>query len=215
MNEKNINIYDKELREEFVKKGQVLYVRGLASGSAGNMSAMQSDGKIIVTPTGCCLGDLRYDELSTVDLNGKLIDGPKPTKEAKFHAAIMKNNPDIKAIVHLHSTFATALSCLNNLDPEDVIKPFTPYVVMKMGRIKLIPYFKPGSENLVTALAHNASGNKAWLLANHGLVTGGKNLTEAVNNAEELEATAKLFFFLRSCKDHIRYLTKDEVTELL
>lgn len=210
-----INPQDQSLREEFVAKGKVLYARGLASGSAGNMSVMQSDGNIIVTPTGTCLGNLLPNSLSLVDQEGNLIDGPKPTKEAKFHAAVMRCNPEIKAIVHLHSTYATALACLDNLDPENAIRPFTPYVVMKMGKIAVIPYYKPGSPKLAEDLAAKAKGHKAWLLANHGCVVGGKNLTEAVNNAEELESTAKLYFTLRSCQEHIRYLTDNEIQELL
>lgn len=203
------------LRAEFVAKGKTLYERGLASGSAGNMSVMLPDGNIIVTPTGCCLGDLTEDHLSKIDITGKLIDGPKPTKEAKFHAAVMRNNPNIKAIVHLHSTYSTALACLDNLDNENAIRAFTPYVVMKMGKIAVVPYYKPGSPKLAEDLARLAPDHKAWLLSNHGSVVGGKNLTEAVNNAEELEATAKLYFVLRPCQDHIRYLTDDEVKELL
>lgn len=211
----NISYEEQALRAEFVAKGKILYERGLASGSAGNMSVMLPDGNIIVTPTGCCLGWLEEDHLSKVDIDGNLIDGPKPTKEAKFHAAVMKNNPNIRAIVHLHSTYATAFACLDNLDPENAIKPFTPYVVMKMGRIAVVPYYKPGSPKIAEDLARLAPDHKAWLLANHGSVVGGKNLTEAVNNAEELEATCKLYFTLRPCQDHIRYLTDDEVKELL
>lgn len=210
----NASTEERALREEFARQGAVLYARGLASGSAGNMSVLAPDGSIIVTPTGTCLGRLDPDHLSKVDMHGNLIDGPKPTKEAAFHAAILRNNPSIKAIVHLHSTYSTALACLKDLDPEDAIKPFTPYIVMKLGKIQVVPYYKPGSPKLAEELAARAAGHKGWLLANHGCVVGGKDLNNAVCNAEELEATAKLYFVLNPMKDRIRYLTDGEIAEL-
>ncbi len=205
---------EKELRREFVEHGASLYERGYATGAAGNMSLMLPDGNVIATPTGSCLGRLDPDNLSKVDINGNLLEGPKATKEAKFHLAIYRGNPGVKAIVHLHSTYSTALSCLDNLNKANVFKAFTPYVVMRMGEIPLIPYYKPGSDKLVEDVEKLAPDHIAFLLANHGPVAGGKDLVTAVNNVEEFEATAKLFFTLQSKADHIRYLTDAEVNEL-
>lgn len=203
-----------QIKRLICEQGRSLYLRGYATGSAGNMSAVLPDGTVAATPTGSCLGTLDPEKLAVVDVHGELLSGPKPTKEVKFHLALYRGNPQLKAIVHLHCTYATALSCLDDLEEVNVIKPFTPYVVMRMGDIPLIPYFKPGSEKLVTALEEKAPGHNAFLLANHGPVVGGSTLTEAVNNIEELEATARLYFTLQSRREHIRYLSDSEIKEL-
>lgn len=205
---------EQELIREFVEAGKTLYDRGYATGAAGNMSLKLGGGRVLATPSGSCLGRLDPDNLSIVDMQGAPLSGPKATKEILFHLAIYRNNPAIEAIVHLHSTYCTALGCLDNLDPANVVRAITPYVVMRMGDIPLVPYYKPGSPMLATELERLAPGHKAFLLANHGPITCGKNMTEALNNAEEFEAAAKIFFTLQGQRDHIRYLTSEEVEQL-
>lgn len=200
--------------EEFIAVGRSLFQRGYATGAAGNMSLILDEDLVLATPTGSSLGSLDAKRLSIVDMKGNLISGDKPTKEVSFHLAIYEHNPNLKAIVHLHSCYCTALSCLKNLDEKSVIKPFTPYVVMRMGDIPLVPYYAPGSPLIARDLAKLAPNHNAFLLANHGPVTCGKNLTEAVNNAEELEATARIYFLLSGIQEQVRYLTDEEVAEL-
>ncbi|MBU3825891.1 MAG: aldolase [Candidatus Anaerobiospirillum merdipullorum] len=202
-----------EIIEGFIAAGKTLYDRGYASGAAGNMSQLLPDGTVVATPTGSCLGTLKADELSIVDKEGKLLSGKKATKEVKFHLAIYANNPDVQAVVHLHCCYCTAYACLNNLDPHNAIRPVTPYVVMRMGEVPLIPYYKPGSIHLAEDIAKVAAGHNAFLMANHGMITCGKTMTEAVNNAEELEAACKLYFLLKG-EEHVRYLSEAEIAEL-
>lgn len=199
-------------RDEMCRIGQILFERGLAAGAAGNMSCALDNGNFLVTPTGSSMGALDSATLSLVNSEGQLISGKKPTKEVKFHLAVMRNNPEIKAIVHLHSTYATAYACLEGMNNTDALKPMTPYTVMRLGQVQITPYRKPGSELIASDLAAVAAGHKAFLLANHGLVTGGKDLEEAMNNACELEESCKLFFITRGCD--VRYLTADEIAEL-
>ncbi|EEB4698954.1 aldolase, partial [Salmonella enterica subsp. enterica serovar Enteritidis] len=159
-----------------------------------------------------CLGNLDPQRLSKVDPQGEWLSGDKPSKEVRFHLALYRNNPCCKAVVHLHSTWSTALSCLEGLDPQNVIRPFTPYVVMRMGDIPLVPYYRPGDDRIARDLAALAARHQAFLLANHGPVVCGENLQEAANNTEELEETAKLIFILG--ERPIRYLTTEEITQL-
>lgn len=205
---------EQETIKEFVEVGKTLYDRGYATGAAGNMSVRLEGDRVLATPSGSCLGKLDASTLAVVTMDGVQLSGKKATKEIRFHLAIYRNNPEIRAIVHLHSTYCTALGCLDNLDKSSVVKPITPYVVMRMGDIPLVPYYKPGSEMLAKELAALAPGHKAFLLANHGPITCGKTLVEALNNAEEFEAAAKIFFTLQGHRDHIRYLTSEEVDEL-
>ncbi|USE36204.1 class II aldolase/adducin family protein [Endozoicomonas sp. SCSIO W0465] len=125
---------------------------------------------------------------------------------------IYRAKPDCQAIVHLHSTYLTALSCLNNLNTDNAIKPFTPYYVMRIGKLPVIPYLRPGHPEIASELARLAPENRAFLLSNHGPVVTGKDLLDACDNAEELEETARLLFMLQD--KSVRYLTDDEVNQL-
>ena len=203
---------EQQAREEMVKLGASFFQRGYATGSAGNLSLLLEDGNLLATPTGSCLGELQADRLSKVTMQGEWISGDKPSKEVAFHRALYLNNPACKAVVHLHSHYLTALSCLNGLDSENCIRPFTPYVVMRVGDVPVVPYYKPGDDRLAEDLAQLAPRYNAFLLANHGPVVVGKSLREAANNTEELEETARLMFTLGDRS--IRYLTDSEVAEL-
>lgn len=203
-----------EIINEFVEVGRILYERGYATGSAGNMSAVLPDGTVVCTPTGSCLGRLDPKNLSIVDMEGNLLSGPKATKEVLFHLAIYRNNPDQKAVVHLHCCYCTAYACLKDLDPVSVLRPVTPYVVMRMGDVPLIPYYKPGSIHLAEDIGAVAAGHNAFLMANHGMITCGRTLNEAMCNAEELEASCKLYFLLKGEESRIRYLNDEQIQEL-
>ncbi|QZE30706.1 3-oxo-tetronate 4-phosphate decarboxylase [Pantoea ananatis] len=203
---------EQQAREEMVRLGASFFQRGYATGSAGNLSLLLDDGTLLATPTGSCLGELDAQRLSTVTLQGEWIAGDKPSKEIAFHRALYLNNPDCRAVVHLHSHYLTALSCLQNLDSQNCIRPFTPYVVMRVGDVPVVPYYKPGDARLAEDLAQLAPRYRAFLLANHGPVVVGQSLQEAADNTEELEETARLMFTLGDRA--IRYLTADEVAEL-
>ncbi|HID5456275.1 TPA: aldolase [Klebsiella pneumoniae] len=203
---------EQQAREEMVQLGASFFQRGYATGSAGNLSLLLEDGNLLATPTGSCLGELKADRLSKVTMQGEWISGDKPSKEVAFHRALYLNNTDCKAVVHLHSHYLTALSCLNDLDHGNCIRPFTPYVVMRVGDVPVVPYYKPGDDRLAENLAELAPRYNAFLLANHGPVVVGKSLREAANNTEELEETARLMFTLGNRS--IRYLTDNEVAEL-
>lgn len=203
---------EQQAREEMVRLGASFFQRGYATGSAGNLSMRLEDGTLLATPTGSCLGELVADRLSKVTPEGEWIGGDKPSKEISFHRAIYLNNPQAGAIVHLHCLYLTALSCLEGLDTQNCIRPFTPYVVMRVGDVPVVPYYRPGDARLGEDLAKLAPHYKAFLLANHGPVVVGKTLRQAADNTEELEETARLIFTLGDRP--IRYLNDAEVAEL-
>ncbi len=200
-----------QLRDDMTRLSRSLFERGYSVGSAGNISARLDDGWLI-TPTNSCLGTLDPARISKLNAAGNHVSGDKPSKEVFLHRAFYDTRPGTGAVVHLHSTYATALSCLADLDPEDCIPPLTPYVVMRVGRVKLVPYFRPGDARggaLIEALGGQYS---TVLLANHGPVVSGKELTATVYAAEELEETAKLLVTLRGAP--VRMLTAGDVAEL-
>ncbi|CAH2405527.1 3-oxo-tetronate 4-phosphate decarboxylase [Mesorhizobium ventifaucium] len=200
------------IRENIARLSKSLFDRGFSAGSAGNISAAV-EGGLLITPTNSCLGFLDPGRISKLDKEGRHIAGDKPSKEVFLHRAFYETRPGTGAVVHLHSTFATALSCLSDLDPNDCVPPLTPYVVMRVGKVGLIRYLRPGDESLGQLIRDLGGAYSAVLLANHGPVVAGKDLTSAVYAAEELEETAKLLVLTRGLPTTL--LTPDQVTELL
>ena len=202
---------ESRLRERISVLGYSLFTRGLTAGSSGNISVRLEDGWLI-TPTNCCLGDLDPAAIARLDAEGNRRSGDAPSKEFFLHTSFLRPRPQDSAVVHLHSTHATAVSCLPDLDTNNVLPPLTPYSVMRCGRVALIPYHRPGDPKLGTAIEGVAAYHRAVLLANHGPIVAAKTLESAVYAIEELEETAKLFLLLQGQRPRI--LTPEQVAEL-
>jgi ribulose-5-phosphate 4-epimerase/fuculose-1-phosphate aldolase len=185
------------LREEIVRFGRSLFDRGLTAGSSGNISVRLDDGWLL-TPTNACLGNLDPARLAKLDWQGRSISGDAPSKEAFLHRSLYEERRGAAAIVHLHSTYSAAVSCMGGLDHANCLPPLTAYFVMKIGRLPLVPYYRPGDPALGDAIKGLAGKHSAVLLANHGPVVSGSSLEAAVYATEELEETAKLFLLLRN-----------------
>lgn len=203
-----------DYRTQLVALGASLFTRGYSVGAAGNISLLLPDGTVLATPTNSCLGRLVAEDLSTTAVDGTHLGGKEPTKELPLHLAVYGAKPECRAVVHLHSTHVAALSCTADLDCENALHPFTPYYAMKIGLLPVVPYYKPGAPELGDEAAKIAARANAFLLANHGAIVCGPSLVDAVNNAEELEETAKLYFFLLSSGKPIRYLSEKEIAGL-
>jgi len=202
---------EKALRAEMCLWARSMFERGLTPGSSGNLSARLADG-YLVTPTGSCLGFLEPERLSKLDPNGKHVGGDAPTKEVPLHLAFYRARPEAGGVVHLHSTYATALSCLADIDPSNALIPITPYAIMQVGAVPVLPYAPPGSAELGAPVAEAAKSAAAVLLANHGPVVSAKTFRGAVMAAEELEETAKLILLTRGM--NVRRLTPEAIAEL-
>ncbi len=196
-------------RKQLCELAKSMFDRGYATGGAGNISVQLDNGMFLATPTGSSFGRLEPDTLSLISQSGEHISGDKPSKEVSFHLAIYKNRPSCKAIVHLHSTYLTALSSLKNLNTDNAIRAFTPYYVMRVGQLPVVPYYNPGDPMIATELATLAPKHRAYLLANHGPVVTGIDLLDAVDNAEELEETAKLTLLLKD--NNVAYISDDNL----
>jgi len=200
-----------ELRELMVLHGRSIYDRGLTAGSSGNISVRLDDG-LLVTPTNSCLGRLDPKRISKIDLQGNFVSGDKPSKELFLHLSMYRSRPNERAVVHLHSTYSVAVSCLSNVDIEDVLPPITAYYVMKVGKLPLIGYFPPGDMSLAAEVEAKSKSARSVLLANHGPVVSASDLESAVNAVEELEETAKLHLLLLD--KPTRFLTEQQCEEL-
>ena len=190
-----------------------LFARGFSVGSAGNISVRLDDGYLI-TPTNSCLGRLEPPRISRLDSAFRHVGGDKPSKEVFMHRAFYLARPDAGAVVHLHSTHATAIACLAAVGEVAPIPPLTPYFVMRVGRaLPVVAYYRPGDPAMEPAIAAAAADARAVLLANHGPVVSGRTLTDAVYAAEELEEAARLALLLRTAAP--RQLTAPQVEDLL
>lgn len=203
--------HERNLREEVASAARSLFTRGLTHGSTGNIGARTGE-QILVTPTGRSLGEIEPDELSLIDLSGAHLDGPPPTKEAFLHAAMLRARPQDSAVVHTHSTYAAAVSCLDGLDPDSALPPLTAYFVMRAGRVPLLPYHAPGDDRLGTIAESAARTANALLLSNHGPIVAAGSVQAALDGAEEVEETAKLFLLLRG--QPVRLVTSDDAATL-
>lgn len=188
---------DTHLREQICILAKSMFDRGLTGGSTGNISARTSDGGLLVSPTGTSFGRLDPARLSRFDATGVLIDGDPPTKEMPLHSAFYDTRSSAGSVVHLHSCHAVALSMMPDLDADNFLPPLTPYAIMKLGKVALLPFFRPGDPLMGKAVRGLAGKRSAVMLANHGPVVAGKDVEAACNAIEELEATARLALLMR------------------
>lgn len=186
-----------KLREAMCLLAKSLFDRGLTGGSTGNISARTPDGGLLVSPTGTSFGRLDPARLSRFDANGTLIGGDKPTKEMPLHSAFYETRNKTGAVVHLHSCHSVAWSLMPEVDEDNFLPPMTPYAIMKLGKVKLLPFFIPGDPAMGDAVRGLAGKRSAVMLANHGPVVAGKDVEAACNAIEELEDTARLAILMR------------------
>lgn len=180
------------VREEICTVGASLYQRGYTVGAAGNISARLDDGWLI-TPTDACLGRLDPAELAKVDLAGNWVSGAKPSKTLVLHQGIYQADPAARGVVHTHSTHLVALTLAGVWRQDEVLPPITPYQVMKVGRVPLIPYLRPGDPVAAAQVAALAAQVRGALFERLGPVVWERSVSHASHALEELEETARLW----------------------
>ncbi|AWI82835.1 aldolase [Alloyangia pacifica] len=204
---------ESKLREQICEMAASMFARGLTGGASGNISARTEDGGLLVSPTGSSFGSLDPARLSRFDDRGQLIGGDQPTKEISLHSAFYETRGKTGAVVHLHSTHAVAWSMMPDIDPQNLLPPLTAYAVMRLGKVRLLPFFVPGDPAMGDAVRGLAGKRSAVVLANHGPVVAGKDLEAAVYAMEELEETAKLALLLKGHQP--RMLTSGQVQKVV
>ncbi|APQ11434.1 aldolase [Pseudomonas oryzihabitans] len=180
------------LREEICIVGASLFARGYTVGSAGNISARLEDGWLI-TPTDACLGRLDPAAIAKVGLAGDWVSGDKPSKTLALHRQVYDRNPGVGGVVHTHSTHLVALTLAGVWRPDDILPPITPYQVMKVGHIPLIPYARPGAPSVAEQVAQLANRVRGVMLERLGPVVWESSVSKASFALEELEETARLW----------------------
>lgn len=184
--------------EQAVWIAHSLFERGKTAGSTANMSFRHED-KIYITASGTCFGTLKKEDFAVIDLNGDVLGDKKPSKEFPLHLSLYQTKEQTGAVIHTHSFYSTVWSCLSHENERDCIPSYTPYLKMKLGTVGLIPYAKPGTEELFKAFRERIKDSDGYLLRNHGPVAGGKDLMDAFYILEELEESAKVAWTLKNC----------------
>lgn len=190
-----------------------MFDRGMTGGSTGNISARTPDGGLLVSPTGTSFGRLDPARLSRFDDKGILISGDAPTKEMSLHSAFYDTRSTVGAVVHLHACHSVALSMMPDANEDDFLPHLTPYAIMKLGKVKLLPFLMPGDAAMGDAVRGLAGKRSAVMLANHGPVVAGKDVEAACNAIEELENSARLAMMTRGMSP--RRLSDQDVQKLI
>jgi ribulose-5-phosphate 4-epimerase/fuculose-1-phosphate aldolase len=195
-----------QLRHEICRIGLSLYERSYVHATAGNISVRLPDQQgYLITPTDACLGALNPETLSKIDLNGEQLSGDRASKTIQLHRAIYEANPEAHCVIHTHSTHLVGVSLSGVWSKDDIVPPITPYYVMKVGHVPLIPYAIPGSAEVVKAVIERLKISqetqmtlRAVMLERLGPVVWHASLKEASATLEELEETAKLWLMTKA-----------------
>lgn len=199
-----------EVRRAIVEVGRRLWTRGLVGGSEGNVSA-RLDGTLVATPSGACKGFLRVDDLVLTDLEGRPLGGvARPSSELRMHLRIYRLRPDVRAVVHAHPPTATGFAIAGEGLDECVV----PEVIASLGRVPIVPYGTPSTEELPERLAPYVAAHDALLLANHGVVTFARTLARAIDLMESIEQAARSLLTARLL-GRVQRLSREEVDRLL
>ena len=182
--------------EAAVEIAHSLFARGRVSGSTANISVRSGD-FIYISGSGTSFGTLEKEQFSTLTLDGAYVEGVKPSKEYPLHAMIYRHRPEMTGVVHTHGFYSVLWSCLEHEKETDVIPSYTPYLKMKVGTVGMIPYAKPGSQELFRYMEERIMDSDAYLLKQHGPVVAGKTVLDAFYGLEELEESARTAWYLR------------------
>jgi 3-dehydro-4-phosphotetronate decarboxylase len=190
-------------RLEIRRIGRSLFERGYVHATAGNISVRVDEadgGGFLITPTDACLGFLEPEQLAWVDANGEQRSGERASKTLALHRRIYDAAPEARCVLHTHSTHLVALTLQGVWSPDDIVPPITPYYVMKVGHVPLIPYHRPGDPaaaervaQAITAAAQRGTPLRAVMLDRLGPNVWGESPAQALATLEELEETAKLW----------------------
>ena len=181
-------------REEICRVGKSLFDRGYVHASAGNISVRLDEG-FLITPTDACLGFLDPARLAHVGLDGEQRSGDRASKTLALHRRIYEADASARCVIHTHSTHLVALSLAGVWSADDIVPPITPYYVMKVGHVPLIPYHRPGDPRVAELVAQAIARRpiRAVLLERLGPNVWHETPAAAMATLEELEETAKLW----------------------
>ena len=197
-------------RKEIVEVCRHIYEKGFVAANDGNVSVLLEDGRVLITPTGVSKGFINPEDLAVVNLEGEVLsEEHRPSSELPMHLYIYKNRPDVRAVVHAHPLYSTGFAVAGIPLDKNVLAE----VVLTLGAVPLVEYGTPSTDELPTAMGEYIRRADAFLLANHGVVTIGRNLLETFWKLERVEHFAQISFIARLLGGE-RLLSREEVEKL-
>jgi len=184
-----------DLKEQLVEVCHQLYQRKLVSSTGGNVSVRTERG-LYITPTGYSLGEVTKEDIVEITLEGEILSGGQPSKEWRFHSSILKLRDDVHAVIHAHPTYTVAVSCRKDLNFADAMPRLTPGYIARVGKLPVVPYSPPGSEELARNVLEVLRHHHAVLMQNHGVTVIAKDLRYAFIILEEIEENAHVYLLL-------------------
>ena len=200
---------DEQVRQQLVELGRRMYEKSFVAANDGNLSYRLSDDHIITTPTGVSKGFMSPEQMVVVDMDGNVLSGGKPSTELLMHLFFYRERPDVRAVVHAHPIYATGFATAG-LSFEQCVSP---EIIATLGSIPLAKYGTPSTKELPETLRPYVYTCDAFLLANHGVVTVGKDIDDAYNKLERIEHYAHIIFVARLLGGE-RPLSKEDVEKL-
>ncbi len=192
------------LRHEICRVGASLHARGYVHATAGNIS-VRTDTGFLITPTDACLGHLDPARLAEVNADGVQTSGDRASKTLALHRRIYAADPQARCVIHTHSAHLVALTLAGVWSADDIVPPITPYFVMKVGHVPLIPYHWPGDPaaadavaQRITAMRDAGTPIRAVMLDRLGPNVWHGSPAEASAVLEELEETARLWLMTKA-----------------
>lgn len=201
--------------DELCAAGRHLADLGMSPGSSGNISVLDGS-EVVLTPSGGSLASVTASRLSRLEMTEVGLvhrSGPRPSKEHGLHDALYRRDPSVRCVVHLHSPYAVAVSCLPPWAPHSALPPLTPYLLMRLGNLPMLPYAPPGDPGQATALRRLDIDCHGALLQNHGPVVAGTSVEEAVQRAIEIEQASRVVLAVGE-RPHARVLSDEEIDHL-
>lgn len=207
----NSGINDRKLKEDICEIGRRVYNKGFAAANDGNISIRVGENAVLCSPTMICKGFMSPEDICAVDLDGNQIAGTKKrTSEILLHLTIMKQRPDVKAVVHCHPPHATAFATAGEAIPQCIL----PEIEVFMGEVPIAPYETPGGQSFADTVKPFTQGTSAIILRNHGTVSFGPTLEQAYWKTEILDAYCKILL-LSNQLGGVTYLNEQKSRELI
>jgi len=189
----SVTINESELRLAIVECGRIAYERHLMTSNDGNISVRMDNGHVLITPSGISKGRLQTDDMLVVDLDSNVISSRpdrKPSSETPMHIEVYKHREDVRAVVHAHPIYATTLTVAGLEFPVDML----PEVLLTLGDVPITEYATPSSHEDADVIRPFLKTHNAMLLCQHGSLTYGKNLDEALIHLERLEHVSEIYW---------------------
>lgn len=203
---------DYEAKKQIIEIGKRMYDKGFVASNDGNISCRVGPNTIWTTPTGVSKGFMTPDMLVKMNFDGKVLMGKlKPSSEVKMHLRVYNENPDVMAVTHAHPPVATSFAIAGiSLD-----RAILPEAVVNLGSVPIAHYATPGSQDVPDSIAPYCNTHNAVLLANHGALSWGKDLTEAYHRLESLEYYATVLMYTGRIIGRANELSCSQVNELI